>query len=155
MRTKIASRAGLSLFELVIAIALIVGIAGVYFLVGNPAGQLAASRNTKRQLDLQTIMNSVRQNIADQPNEQFACAAGPLPTSSTRMANASGSYNIAPCLIPTYMFNMPFDPNSPNTHYQSNTDYDTGYFVMQNASTGQVTLSAPAAELGKTIQLIR
>jgi len=148
-------RAGLSLFELVIAVALIVLIAGVYYLVGNPAGQLAGARNSTRLFHLQTIMNGVRQNIADQTNEQFLCASGPLPTSSKRMTSAAGGYNIAPCIIPTYLFNLPFDPIATSGHYTSNSDYDTGYNISINSTTGQITLSAPFAELGKTISVTR
>lgn len=143
------------MIEIVVVIALIAIITGVYIVVANPAGQLAATRNNKRTLDLQTLAIAIRQNIADQSNEQFSCASGALPTSSKRMASASGSYDIAPCLIPTYIFNLPFDPNASSAHYTSNSDYDTGYNVSVNSTTGQVTLSAPYAELGKTIQLIK
>jgi prepilin-type N-terminal cleavage/methylation domain-containing protein len=144
---------GFTLFELMITIALIAIITGVYLIAANPAGQLASSRNTKRKSDIQTILLAVRQNVADQSNEQFSCSAGPIPTSTTRMKNASGGYNIAPCLVPTYIFNLPFDPSATGTHYTSNMDYDTGYSIAINASTGQITVSAPYAELGKTVSI--
>jgi prepilin-type N-terminal cleavage/methylation domain-containing protein len=146
-------RNGITLIELVITIALIAIITGVYIVAANPAGQLASSRNTKRTSDLQTILLAIRQNIADQSNEQFSCAAGPIPTSTTRMVNATGGYNIAPCLIPTYIFNLPFDPTATSGHYTSNSNYDTGYSISINSSTGQITLSAPYAELKKAISI--
>jgi prepilin-type N-terminal cleavage/methylation domain-containing protein len=152
---------GLTLIEIVVVIALIVVITGIYFLAANPAGQLAQSRNNERKLHLETIMQAVRQNIADQNNEQFSCTSGPLPTSSKKMASggASGTYNIGPCLIPTYIFSLPADPSAPTGHYNSNADYDTGYNIAINSSTGQITLSAPFAEVvnGKssTISIIR
>ena len=142
-------RKGMTLIEIVIVIALITILTGIYFLAANPAGQLANSRNQERSLHLQTIMNAIRQNIADQNNEQFACATGALPTStSKRMASggASGTYDIGPCLIPTYIFSLPFDPSATSGHYTANTDYDTGYNIQINSSTGQITLSAPYAE---------
>lgn len=143
------------MFELVIVIALISIMAGVYFLAANPAGQLSVTRNSTRSNHLQTIMLAIRQNIADQTNEQFACASGPIPTSSKRMATGAGNYDIAPCLVPTYAFSLPFDPLASSSHYLSNTDYDTGYNIVINSSTGQITLTAPYAELGKTISITR
>lgn len=146
---------GFTLIELVITISLIVIITGVYFLAANPAGQLASSRNTKRQSDLQSIMLAIRQNIDDQGNEQFSCAAGPIPTSTTRMTSSAGGYNIAPCVVNgtgSYgLFTFPFDPSATGTHYVSTSNYDSGYFIVMSSSTGQITLTAPSAELKKTI----
>ncbi len=155
LRGRWKNRSGLTLFEIVIVIALIAILSAVYFLVANPGSQLAASRNSERTLHLQTIMNAIRQNVADQSNEQFLCSSGAIPATSTDMASASGSYNIAPCLIPTYLFSLPFDPVLPNAHYISNTNYDTGYSIFITTSTGQITLTAPAAELGKIISITR
>ena len=148
-------RRGLTLVEIVIVIAIIAIVSGIYFVVANPAGQLASSRNTKRQLDLQTLMNAVRANIADQGNGQFGCPSGAIPTSTKNMASASGNYNIAPCIIPTYLFTMPFDPSATSSYYNSNTDYNAGYSIAINSSTGQITLSAPHAELNKAVSITR
>ena len=153
------NRKGLTLVEIVIVIALLALISTIYFVAANPAGQLASARNNERKNHLQTIMNAIRQNIADQSNEQFSCSSGPIPTSTTRMASTAGSYNIAPCIVlpnGVYgIFTMPFDPATSSAHYNSNADYDSGYNIMMNSSTGQITLSAPAAELKQTISIIR
>jgi len=131
-------------------------LVAVYFLTANPAGQLASSRNSERLLQLQTIMNAVRQNIADQPAGQFLCASGPMPTSSKRMTSNAGAanYNIAPCIIPTYIFAMPFDPSAAGAHYTLVSDYDTAYTISVSTS-GVITLGAPYAELGKTVSVSR
>lgn len=148
---------GFTLIEIVIVTALMVILAATYFFVANPGGQLASARNTTRINELEAIMNAVRQNVADQDNGQFSCSSGPLPT-STPLDMASGpatsTYNIAPCLVPTYLYTMPFDPSASSSHYTSVTDYDTGYTIVENAS-GTITLSAPYAELGKTISVSR
>ncbi len=147
---------GFTIIELTIVITLLVILAGVYFVVGNPAGQLASSRNSERLFQLQAIMNAVRQNLADQSNQQFFCSTGPLPTSTKRMTSAAGSgnYNIAPCLVPTYLFTMPFDPSATSGHYTSVSDYDTGYTIVISTSS-VITLAAPYAELGKTVSVSR
>jgi len=68
------------------------------------------------------------------------------------MGSASGSYNIAPCIVPTYIAAMPSDPSASGTFYYSPSNYNTGYSIIINAS-GSITLSAPKAELGKTISI--
>jgi prepilin-type N-terminal cleavage/methylation domain-containing protein len=144
-------RRGLTLIEIVIVIALIAVLTGVYFLTANPAGQLASARNSRRTNDLQIIMLAIQQNIADQGNGQFGCSSGAVPTSTKNMGTATGSYNIAPCLIPSDGISaMPFDPSATSSYYNSPSDYNTGYSIVINAS-GSITLSAPHAELNKTI----
>lgn len=153
-------RKGFTIIELVIVVALIAIMVGIYFVVANPAGQLASSRNTERTLFLQTIMNAIYQNRYDQSSEQFSCAAGSLPvgtSSAELMASASttGDYNIGPCLVPTYLNTMPYDPSASSSYYNSPSDYNTGFKISINASGTVITLSAPHAELNKTISVSR
>lgn len=144
------------MIEILIAVALVVITAGIGLLALNPAGQLAASRNTERSLELQGIMNAVRQNMSDQTTGAFLCVSGSLPTSTAEfMSSASGSYNIAPCLVPTYLQTLPFDPLASGSYYISNTAYNTEYTIVYNATTTQITIAAPYAELGKTISITR
>ncbi len=150
-------RNGFTLIELIVTISLIAIITGVYLIAANPAGQLASARNTQRISNLQAIMNAIRQNIADQSNEQFSCAAGAIPTSTARMKSAAGGYNIAPCVVlgnGAYgLFSFPFDPNATSSYYNSVSDYDSAYSIAANSSTGQITVSAPFAELNQTISV--
>lgn len=150
-------RKGLTILEIVIAMALLAILTTVGILIANPGGQLAKSRNTQRELHLQAVISAIRQNIADAGGGTFTCASGALPTSTKKMASggAGGTYDIAPCLVATYLPTMPFDPSASGAHYASNSDYDTGYNVIRNASTSQVTVSAPSAELGATISITR
>jgi type II secretory pathway pseudopilin PulG len=148
-------RKGITLVELILAMGLFALLVSTAFVALNPGGQLASTRNTQRTLHLQALMNSIRQNMADTSGGGFTCAAGPIPTSSMRMASGPGGYDIAPCLVPAYLNTMPFDPSTTTARYLSNTDYDTGYFISRNASSGQITLTAPGAELNKTISIVR
>lgn len=149
-------RRGLTLIEIIVAIALIALLGGLGLIALNPAGQLAKSRNTQREFHLNGIMNAIRQNMADTSGGGFTCAAGPLPTSTAmKMAAGGGNYDIAPCLVPVYLPTMPFDPSAPGAGYASNSDYDTGYTIIRNATTGQVTLNAPEAELGEAVEVTR
>ncbi|MFH1246358.1 MAG: prepilin-type N-terminal cleavage/methylation domain-containing protein [Candidatus Liptonbacteria bacterium] len=149
---------GFTIIEFVVTAALIAIVAGISLIALNPVGQLASARNSERSAHVNALVMAIRANLADSRTGIFSCAAGDLPTSTAkRMASggASGTYNIAPCLVPIYTTALPYDPLAPGAHYASNDDYDTGYMVMKNASTGQVTVSAPYAESGKVISIIR
>ncbi len=142
-------RNGLTLIEILIALTILAIISGIAIVSLNPAGQFASARNSQRALHLSALMSAIRQNIADSAMGTFVCAAGSIPTTTTKMAVGAGNYDIASCLIPTYLGTLPFDPSTSTAHYDSNTDYDTGYTIVQATSTGAITLSAPATELKK------
>ncbi len=141
-----------TLFEILITIAIIAILAGATIALINPAQQFARSRNTQRQSDVNLLLNAVGQNMADNRG-MFNCSSGAIPTSSAKMATSA--YDIAPCLAPAYLDKLPFDPKATGSHYASTTDYDTGYFISQSATTNRVTVSAPSAELNQTISITR
>lgn len=148
-------RSGFTIIEFIVGAAILVILTAAAIIGLNPVGQIAGARNSQRIAHVNTLINAIRANIADNRTGTFTCAAGDIPTSSKKMAVGAGNYDIAPCLIPAYIFALPFDPVAPGAHYASNADYDTGYYVLKNASTGQITVSAPSAELGKTISVVR
>lgn len=143
--------------EIVIVIAIVAILAvGVIFIL-NPADQLARARNNERRAHLNTLINAIGQNSADH-NGIFNCATGPIPTATTTMADnnpGAGEYNIAPCLVPIYLQTLPFDPASTTSSYINTSDYNTGYNIARNSTTGRITLGAPAAEAGEVITVIR
>lgn len=145
---------GVTTIEIVIWIALFALISGIALYSLNPLSQMIKARNSQRQLHLSALLNSVRQNIADTSGGGFTCSSGPLPTSTQKMAS-TGGYNIAPCLIPIYLTTMPFDPSATSAYYNSVSNYNTGYTIVRNATTGAITLSAPYAEGNQTISIIR
>lgn len=148
---KFASRRGLTLIEILIAIGILAILITTTFVFMDPGRQLAVSRNNRRSADLQTILNAIRQNQADN-RTGFTCAAGDLPTSSTKMSKVGG-YDIAACLIaPNFISAMPFDPSAAGAHYTNTDDYDSGYFIQKDPATGQVVLTAPSAELNAIIK---
>ena len=118
--------------------------------------EAAGARNTQRLVHIQSILNAVRQNMADHSDQVFSCDSGAIPTTTRRMASSgSSSYDIASCVVPTDIMALPFDPSLAGAHYTSKSDYDTGYNIFQNSSTLKITLSAPGAELGKSISVMR
>jgi len=144
---------GITLIEILVATAIGAIVLAITFIAMNPGRQLAQARDSQRKSHVNAILNAVRQNMAD-TRTSFSCAAGDVPTTTKKMAVGAGNYDIAPCLVPTFLFAMPYDPNTSTAHYASNTDYNTAYTIVRNASTGQITVSAPAAETG-AISVIR
>ena len=81
-------------------------------------------------------------------NFATGCASGNLPTSTKQMGSGALNYNVEPCIVPTYISVMPLDP-------QTGTSTATGYFILHNVSTTQVTITAPGAESGQMISVTR
>ena len=140
------------MIELLVVIGIIAILAAIVIVALNPARQFAQARNTQRQANVLAILNGIGQNMADNRGI-FTCSAGSLPSRTTKMSTST--YDIAGCLVPTYLPSMPFDPSASGAHWTSVTDYDAGYNVFVSSSTSRVTVDAPAAELGQSISITR
>jgi prepilin-type N-terminal cleavage/methylation domain-containing protein len=147
---------GFTLIEILLVMGIIAILAAVVIVAINPARQFAQARNSQRTSNVFAILNAVGQNISDNSGV-FTCSGGSIPNAATVIS--STGYNIASCVVPTYLPSLPFDPGADGAHFTSMSDYNTGYTIVQDSTTGRITVSAPEAletsELGKTISATR
>ena len=153
MITPKSNRKGFTLLEILIVIALIAILIGIVVVALNPARQFANARNATRQAHLNTIMNAISSNMAEN-NGNFTCATGDLPDAATNMGSGVADYDIAPCLVPNFISAMPADPSADDAHWTSAADYNTGYTIILGTDN-RITVAAPTAELSTTISLSR
>lgn len=149
---------GFTLIEILLVIGIIAILATVVIVAINPARQFAQARNSQRTANVTAILNAIGQNIADNRGV-FTCGTGTLPQIATVIRSGSGGFDLAGCISPIYISTVPFDPSAPGAHFASNTDYDTGYTVLQDATTRRITVAAPEAlqseELAQDIHVTR
>lgn len=147
-------RSGFTLVELLLVMGIIAILATAVLVAINPARQFAQARNTQRIAHVNTILNAIGQRNADNRGVyEQGCAAGPIPTSVTNIGADTESYNMYPCIVPMYATVMPIDPRYGS--FDSVTDYDTGYAVSTDSTTGRVTVTATHAELDQIITATR
>ena len=152
------SKKGFTLIEVLIVIGVIAILAAIVIIAINPARQFAQARNTQRRSDVLAILNAVHQRFTDNKGsfaEGTTCDALPAAESTITSTVAVGNVDLCDCLVSTYLAEMPFDPTDTSAEYTSCADYDTGYTIIEDATTGRITVSAPSAELGETISVTR
>lgn len=139
---------GFTLIEILIVIGIIIILATGIIISLNPGRQYAKSRDAIRAAHLQSIMSAIYQNIASN-NGKFVCSSGDIPSVATTVA--SGSYNLAPCLIPTFTQALGVDPQTGT--WVDQTNYNTRYEISKDTTTNRITLSAPDAEIDRPLTI--
>lgn len=138
MKSK-SKKGGFTLIEILVVIGIIALLATIVIIAINPARQFAQARNTQRQSNINTILNAIGQNIADNKGI-FTCGSATLNagTASSSIDNGStGTGKDLSCLTPTYVPQIESDPTAP-------TGVATGYFVSVDTN-GRVLICAPNA----------
>jgi prepilin-type N-terminal cleavage/methylation domain-containing protein len=153
-----SSQKGFTLVELLIVIGILAVLLAIVLIAVNPQQQFKQANNTARKADVNAILNAVSAYAADNDGQ---LPAGIDSTAKT-ITSTAGATNLNLCstLVPTYIADLPLDPTtgteSPDGSVcsEASATYSTGYTIK--SSTGnRVTVSAPSAENGETINVTR
>lgn len=143
-----STRSGFTLLEVLLVVALIGILAGIVILAINPGKQVADTNNAQRRVDVNTILNAVYQYAIDNN--------GVVPTGITAVATdicrtgavCTGLIDLSELTASsTYLVAIPADPTNSSTT-------STGYQI-QRTTNNRITVSAPDAENGATINVTR
>ena len=148
---------GFTLIELLVVIGILAILLAITLIAINPARQFSQANNTKRSSDVNAVLNAINQYMAD---NKGALPSG-INTTAQTVGQRAGDVDLCAALVPTYIAALPVDPLTNNgTPIQStdctDTALTTGYMVQQlTGGSNRLTVSAPAAELGATINVTR
>ncbi len=152
-------RKAFTLIELLVVIGILAILLAIVLVAINPARQFSQANNTQRSSDVNTILNAVHQFAAD---NNGTLPAG-IDTTVRTITDAGGLTDVDLCtdLVPTYIADMPLDPQdgteSPAASVCTDVgaDYSSGYTIVSSATDNRVTVAAPGAELSATINVTR
>jgi len=138
------SKKGFTLIELLVVIAIISILAVVVFVALDPVTRFADARNSRRFNDVNSILTAVHQSIVD--------SGGDLPGSLTTNTSATELGTCGSCIdlsasLSAYLKSIPTDPDGGDAT-------NTGYEVEVDGNN-IVTISAPSAENGTTVEVSR
>ncbi|MCX6759558.1 MAG: type II secretion system protein [Candidatus Nealsonbacteria bacterium] len=135
---KIKKQKGFTLIEILVVIGIIAILAAVVLIAINPARQFAQARDSQRVSNLNTILNSIGQRMADNKGlfsglgiDAKTCPSlpGPALADAKIIDNAAAGSGVdLSCLAPTYVSALPIDPSLPPT------SISTGYNIYQDAN---------------------
>lgn len=146
----IKKRSGFTLLEILLAVAALVILASIVIIAINPTKQLADTRNSERYVDVNTILNGIYQyaidNDGDWPSEEISATAAPICQSG--VAEGTNDCVSLDALIPVYLVDIPSDPRAATTNI-------TGYEILTSGAANRIRITAPGAEEGRTIEVLR
>jgi type IV pilus assembly protein PilA len=144
---KITKNKGFTLIEVLVVIGIIAVLAAIVIVAINPARQFAQARNSQRVSNVDTILNAIGQNIADNKGI-FTCTGIGTNINSTanNIGTDSGNVDLG-CLVPDYIpVAIPMDPGTQAGGSTIGNDGDTQYTIKVD-SNGRYTVAAPNTEL--------
>lgn len=145
---------GFTLIEILVVIAIIAILATITISSINPSKQFKQARDTARTAHVAAILDGLHQNMVDNGGI-ITCGANTLALPSTAKVIAStGGIDLGGCLVPDYLPNLPFDPSIQTAHFDSLSDYNTGYSILSDTS-GRITVSAVAEGKNSPILVTR
>jgi len=141
---KKTKKKGFTLIEVLVVIGIIAILAAVVLVAVNPARQFKLARDSQRVSNVNAILNALGQNISEHKGS-LVCDGVVVTLPNTEMLirhDTSGEgFDIGTCIVPDYMSSLPYDPSAIGALYNSETEYNTGYYIKQD-SNGRITIRA-------------
>lgn len=137
---------GFTLIELLVVIGILTVLLAITLVAINPQRQFQQANDTKRQSDVNTILNAVMQYAAD---NKGAIPTG-ITTTAKTITSTAGAGNVDLCsdLVPKYIADLPVDPTTgTKTPADSvcadvGAIYGTDYTIVKSATNNRVTVTA-------------
>ncbi len=128
---------GFTLIEILVVIGVLTVILAIVLIAINPLRQLAETRDTERRSGAKAILDAVYQHLAE--NGQFPRGM-PGRGGGKLIASAFGTgSNFCEDLIPTFIAQMPVDPQNGN--FNGCNDFNTSYFIVRSQED-RITIQA-------------
>lgn len=149
---------GFTLIELLVVIGILAILLAIVLIAINPARQFAQANNTKRNSDVQAILNAIHQYAADNggnlpPGLSAIAADTATPIDSTNLGAT-----FCTSLVNLYIAAFPRDPSVQNGANISTADcsgtWDTGYVASRSAVNGRITITAPSTQIPPATAII-
>jgi prepilin-type N-terminal cleavage/methylation domain-containing protein len=148
---------GFTLIELLVVIGILAILLTIALIAINPARHFSDANNTQRRADVNAILNAIGQYMSA---NNGALPVGITSTAKT-LTSTAGASNINLCtdLVPTYIADMPLDPQTGTESPTGSVCTDVGAtynsdYTVQSSTGNRITINAPSAE-GETINVTR
>jgi prepilin-type N-terminal cleavage/methylation domain-containing protein len=142
---------GFTLIELLVVIGLLAILLAITLIAINPNKHFEDARNAQRQSNVSEILNGIYEYEAAN-NGTLPPSLSAVTSTPKDLGGGGGQINVCPDLTPTYLANLPMDPDGTGSACVGS--YDTGYTIAVSAGN-RYTIAAPDAEDGATITVTR